>query len=73
MNIPIINISTWFIFKIFILIALIVYLVFSLVVVRQIRLMTETLKVAAGAFLRTFSYFYLALAIGILLLALVIL
>ena len=73
MNIPILDISTWLIFKIFILIALIVYLVFSLVVVRQIRLMTETLKVSAGGILRTVSYFYLALAIGILLLALIIL
>lgn len=73
MNIPILNISTWFIVKIFILVALIVYLVFSLMVVRQTRLMTETLKVNMGAFLRTFSYFYLALAVGILLLALIIL
>jgi TRAP-type C4-dicarboxylate transport system permease small subunit len=73
MNIPLLNISTWFIFKILILIALIVYLAFSLMVVRQVRLMTETLKVKEGSAIKTISYFYLALAVGILLLALIVL
>ncbi len=73
MNIPILNISTLLVLKIFILVAFLVYLAFSLMVVRQVRLMTETLKVKEGKLLRTASYFYLALAVGILLLALFVL
>lgn len=71
--IPILGISVWLIAKIFVSIALVVYLVFALVVVRQVQLMTETLKVGFEVPLRTVAYAHLIFAAVVLFLALVIL
>lgn len=72
-TIPLIGISVWVVVKIFAIIALGIYLVFALVVVRQIQLMTETLKVGFEAPLKMMAYVHLLFAIFVLLAALVIL
>jgi hypothetical protein len=72
-TLPIIGISVWLVVKIFALIALVIYLVFALVVVRQIQLMTQTLKVGFEVPLKTLAYGHLLFAVFVLLAALVVL
>lgn len=72
-TIPFIGISVWLVVKIFAVIGLLVYLVFATVVVRQVQLMTETLKVGFEMPLRTLAYAHLVFAILVLLAALVVL
>lgn len=71
--IPLIGVSIWSIAKICVLIALVVYIVFSIVVVRQVHLMTDTLEVGFESEVRTLSFIHLFIAIGIFVLALIIL
>lgn len=73
MQIPLIGISIWFVAKIFALFALVIYLVFALVVVRQVRLMTDTLEVGFELPIRILSYLHLIFAVLVLLAAFVIL
>ena len=72
-TIPLIGISIWLIIKIFAVIALAIYLVFAVVVVRQVQLMTQTLKVGFEAPLKLFAYAHLVFAIVVLLAAVLIL
>jgi len=71
--IPLIGISIWSVAKIFILIAFAVYILFSIVVVRQVNLMTDTLEVGFENQVRTLAFVHLFIAIGIFVLALIIL
>ena len=71
--IPVLDVSIWFIVKIFVLFALLVYIIFSVVVVRQVNLMTETLKVGLETPLKIIALTHLILAILVFLFALIIL
>lgn len=71
--IPIIGISLWLVVKVFALIALLIYIIFSLVIVRQVNLMTETLEVGFEAPLKLAAIVHVVLAIGVFALALIIL
>ena len=61
------------ILKIAFLISLILYNAFSVVMVRQVNLMTETLELGHERAIRYLSFVHLAISIGVFLLALVIL
>ena len=71
--IPIIGIQIWLLIKIAILILLGMYLLFSWVVVRQVRLMTDTLQLGFEDFVKALSYFHLFFAIFVFLAAVLIL
>ena len=73
LTIPVIGVSVWFIVKIFVLFALLVYTIFSVVVVRQVNLMTETLKVGLESPLKIIALTQLILAILVFIFALIIL
>ena len=70
--IPIPGTLIWGVAKGFILVAFFLYIIFSLVVVRQVQLMTETLEVGFEAQLKTISYLHLAFAILVFLAALIV-
>ncbi len=65
--------SIYLVLKIFFIIGLLVYLIFALVVVRQVRIMNETLDVGLEGVLSLLSYLHLLFAIGVLAFALLIL
>lgn len=71
--IPLTTISYWIIIKIFILIALLVYLAFSVFLVRQVEMMTKTLRVGFEFPIKISSYLHLGITILVLFLALVVL
>ena len=71
--IPILNIDIWLVVKVASLILLSMYLVFSLVVVRQVRLMTDTLQLGFEGLVKMLSYLHLAFAVLVFLAALIIL
>lgn len=73
MQIPSLAISILFIGKIFVLFALVLYLVFAFVVVRQVKLMTDTLEVGFEFPIRLLSYVHLLFAFLVFLLSVVIL
>lgn len=70
---PLLGIDIWFIVKIFFLIAIAVYIVFAFVIVRQTRLMTDTVEVGFEFPIRLVAFIHLAFAIGTFILALLIL
>lgn len=72
-TIPLLGISIWLIAKIFVLIGLLLYLAFSLVVIRQVQLMIETVEVGFEAPIKFLAYVHLAFAVLVLILALIIL
>lgn len=71
--IPLTNISVWFAVKILSLILLGMYLVFAWVIVKQVQVMTKTLKLGFELPIKIFSYFHLAFAVFVFITALVIL
>lgn len=71
--IPLLGISIWVIAKILFLIAIVVYIIFALVVVRQVNLMVDTLEVGFETPIRLFAWGHLLFSIGVLILALLIL
>lgn len=71
--VPILGISVWLIAKIAALILLGMYIIFALVVVRQVQLMTDTIEVGFEVPIRLFSYLHLIFAIFIFLAALIML
>ena len=73
MNIPLLGISVWFVIKIFVLIAMLLYIAFALVIVRQVQLMTKTLRVGFEFPLKTLSLLHLISAAVLFALALIIL
>lgn len=67
------GLNTWVLVKAFSLVLLGMYLIFSLVIVRQAKLMMDTLKVDSVTLPRTLAYLHLAFAILVFLTALVVL
>lgn len=65
--------SPWFLAKIGIIVLLSMYLIFALIVVRQVRLMTDTLTLGQEGFIRLMAYVHMAFAILVLLTAVIIL
>lgn len=72
-TIPLTNISVWLIAKIFVLIALGLYIVFAGVVVKQVGLMIKTIEVGFEAPIKMVAWGHLFFAVGIFVLAIIIL
>ncbi|MCL4366736.1 hypothetical protein M1563_01055 [Patescibacteria group bacterium] len=60
--------SFWWVVKVALLILSGLYFIFSLIVVRQVSLMTETLITEVSPFLRAFSILHAGVALGIVIL-----
>lgn len=73
MIIPIWGVSIWLVVKILVLILLAMYLVFALVIVRQVQLMTDTLQLGFEFPVKVLSFVHLIFAIFVFLSALIIL
>ena len=73
MTIPLTGISIWLVVKVFVLIAMLLYIAFALVIVRQVQLMTKTLKVGFEFPLKSLSLLHLISAAVLFTLALIIL
>ncbi|MDO8429377.1 MAG: hypothetical protein Q7S88_01995 [Candidatus Daviesbacteria bacterium] len=58
----------WSFFKLILIMAFGLYFIFSLIVVKQVRLMTDTLMTEVGPILRAVSIIYAGLALGIIML-----
>lgn len=71
--VPFLGISVWLIAKIAALILLGMYLIFALVVVRQVQLMTDTIEVGFETPIRLFAYLHLIFAVLVFLAALIML
>lgn len=72
-TIPLLGISLWLIAKIFVLIGLAIYLVFALVMIKQVKLMTTTLTMTIDKFVVLLTYAHLVFAVFVFILALIIL
>ena len=72
-TIPLIGISAWLIAKYFVLFALGLYIIFAVVVVKQVGLMIKTIKVGFEAPIKFVAWGHLLFAIGIFVLAITIL
>ena len=70
---PLVGVSIWAIVKILFLIAILVYIIFAGVVVKQVSLMIDTLEVGFETPIRLFAWGHFLFSIGILILALLIL
>lgn len=71
--IPLIGISVWLAVKIFILLFLAIYIVFALVVIRQIKLMLQTLDMGLNLPIRFIGWAHFLFAVGIFVIAILIL
>lgn len=71
--IPVLGIQVWTLIKIGALILLGMYLVFSWVIVRQVRLMTDTLQLGFEAPVKFLAYIHMIFAVFVFLAALIIL
>lgn len=60
--------SLWYIFKIIVVLAFGLHFIFSLIVVKQVNLMTETLQTELSPILRALSIVYAGLALGVIIL-----
>lgn len=67
------DLSAWFLVKLLFLSAFLLYVAFAGIVVRQINLMTNTLEVGLEGFLRLVSWMHFAFAVGVFILAVLIL
>jgi hypothetical protein len=72
-TIPVLGVPVWPVVKVMFLVALAVYLLFAIVVVRQVQLMTDTLEVGFETPVRLIAIIHLGVAVGVFVLALVIL
>ena len=72
-TIPLIGISVWTVAKLFLLFALGLYVVFALVVARQVKLMTDTLAVGFETMVKTLAKVHLIFSVIVFVLALIIL
>jgi hypothetical protein len=73
MNSLILGVSIWLIVKVAILVLLGMYLMFCLIVIRQIKLITSTLSLGFETSITTLGYIHLAFAVLVFLTALMIL
>ncbi|MCX6706414.1 MAG: hypothetical protein NTV24_04950 [Candidatus Woesebacteria bacterium] len=71
--IPLIGVSVWLAVKIFVLLFLAIYIIFALVVIRQIKLMSETLDMGLNLPIRFVGWAHFLFAVGIFVIALLIL
>jgi hypothetical protein len=67
------NVSIWTVAKWLVEIALLVYLVFAIIVVRQVYMMTEAVKEKFNWIIKIISWIHLLFAILVILISLVIL
>lgn len=65
--------SGWFLVKIGVVALLAMYLVFALIVVRQTKLMTDTVQLGHESFIRLLGYVHMIFAVFVLLAAIIIL
>jgi hypothetical protein len=72
-TLPLVNINIWPIVKIFVLFGLGLYLIFALVVIRQVQLMTKTIKMNFEVPVKFLALTHLLFAIAVFLFALIIL
>lgn len=72
-TIPLLGISVWLIAKIFVLILMAIYVVFAVVVVRQIQLMAKTISIGFEFPIKVIASAHLLFAIAVFLFALFIL
>lgn len=72
-QIPLIGFNIWILIKALALVMLGMYLVFSLVVVRQVKMMTDTLQLGFESPAKFLAYIHLAFAVFVFLSALIIL
>lgn len=70
---PIFGISLTLIGKIFVLFGLGIYIIFALVVVRQVNLMIATIRVGFESFIRLIAWAHLIFAVVVFLIAFIIL
>lgn len=66
----ILGFSVWFFVKLLLLFGIAVYLVFAVVVIRQVGLMTETVDMPFDPTLRTLAWAHLIFAMSVFLIAL---
>jgi len=71
--IPTIGISVWLFVKIFFIVGLVVYTIFSFVVLRQGKIMTDTVKVGFELPIKIISIIHLLFALSVLLFTIIIL
>ncbi len=71
--IPLLGISLGLVTKIFVLFGLAIYLVFALVMIKQVKLMTNTLSLSIDKLVILFTYAHLVFAVLVFILALTIL
>ncbi len=67
------NINIWSVGKIFVLIGLAVYVIFSFIVVRQVKLMTEVVSGILTNSLRVISWIFFLFSVSVFVLALLFL
>lgn len=67
------NLSLWHFVKIALIILLSMYFIFALIVVRQVKLMTDTLQLGYEGFISLLGYAHLIFAAFVLLAAIIIL
>lgn len=71
--IPIVDISIWQIIKWFVVFAEVLYLVFAFVIVKQVKVMLDTLDIGFSFPVRLISYSHFLFALGIIILSVIIL
>ena len=71
--IPFTDISVWVIAKYIVVFGLLLYLVFAVVMVRQVQLMIKTIESGFEWGIKLLAYFHLLFAIAVLLFAIIIL
>lgn len=71
--IPVVGIQVWLIVKVAALVLLGMYLIFAWVIVRQVRLMTDTLQLGFEGPVKVLAYIHMIFAIFVFLSALIIL
>lgn len=67
------GLSPWFLAKVGIVVLLGMYLIFALIVIRQVKLMTDTLQLGFESTLRVLAYAHLVFAVLVMLTAIIIL
>jgi len=65
--------NVWVLVKTLTLVLLGMYIIFAFVIVRQVKLMTSTLRLGSETFMKLLTYLHLAFAIFVFLAALIIL
>ncbi len=72
-SIPLLGTSIWLIVKIFFLVALVIYLIFALVVIKQVNIMTDTLDLSFEVPVKILAFLHFLFALAVLIIAFLIL